>query len=371
MQGPNSYSLRKDRRSTHVHACRHKERASRLKRLPAEIKYCYLCFGWIVEEDWDEHCQSHLQRLTSMRCGSFTYCSTLIRPAFCPFCVGNGKLDASRRLSSWIRNRQLGDHLEAHLRETSWPRRCPFPLCDLEVADEQSFLYHLSDVHYLKIGPNTDVYKQERNNESRTIHWEPPATIKKRKREDGEVAEMQTISPHMLSKVPLLDDDLSDLPDLIYNGSVSPSDNEELCPSAFHDMPINKSDKSKSSTNEMLFSLYLRSRSSSCSFENEVKEEVATFGTSSSGNIGVHKVAGIDYIQSTQDATEPPINQSKIKKPRIILQVRPPQTKSQPKIMIRLKEPKKLQKQPLKKPKSKPKPISKIKLRVRKLRQST
>ena len=105
-----------------------------------------------------------------MRCGSFTYCSTLIRPVFCFFCVGNGRLDASRRFSSWIRDRQLGDHLEAHLREIFWPRRCPFLLCDLEVANEEVFLYYLSDVHYFKMNPNTDAYKQERDNESHIIH---------------------------------------------------------------------------------------------------------------------------------------------------------------------------------------------------------
>ena len=369
MQGPNSYSLRKDRRSTHVHTCHHKERAFRLERLPAEVKYCYLCFGWIVEEDWNEHCQFHLQRLTSMRCGSFTNCSTLIRPAFYPFCVGNNRLDASRRLSSWIRDRQLRDHLEAHLRETSWPGRCPFPLCDLEVADEVSFLYHLSDVHYLKIGPNTDVYKQERDNESRIIHWEPFVTIGKRKREDGEVAEMQTVSPHMLSKVPLLDDGLSDLPDLIYSGSASSPDNEESCSFTFHDMPGTESDKNRiCSTDETLFSLYLRSRSSSCSPENGTIEGATTSGTLSNSDVRVLKIADAGCAQPIQDSIEPPINQPEIKKPRIILRVRPPKTKARSKTTIQSKEP---QKHSPKRLKSKPKPIPKIRLRLGKLSQRT
>ena len=69
--------------------------------------------SWVVEEDWYAHCQSHLQSLTSMRRASFPYCSTLARPAFCPFCVGN---EITRRLDSWIRDRQLGDQLEAHIR---------------------------------------------------------------------------------------------------------------------------------------------------------------------------------------------------------------------------------------------------------------
>ena len=296
-----------------------------------------------------------------MRCGSFTYCSTLIRPAFCPFCTGNGRLDASRRLSSWIRDRQLGDHLEAHLRETSWPRRCPFPLCNLEVADEEAFLYHLSDVHYLKMGTNTDAYEQERGNESCIIHWKPPATIKKRKREDGEVTEMQTVSPHMLSKVPLLDDDLSDLPDLIYNGSVSSSNNEGLCSFAFQNTSETESDKNKTSTDEMLSSLYLRSRTPSCSSEKGAIEGAAMSKPMVGSKIGALEVAGANRAQSIQDAIEPPIDQPETKRPRIILRVRPPKTKSRPKIILRLKEP---QKQPPKNLRPKPKPISKIRLRI-------
>ena len=179
---------------------------------------------------------------------------------------------------------------------------------------------------------------------------------------------MQTISPHMLSKVPLLNNNFSNFSDLIYNSSISFPNNKKLCPSVFQNMLIIESNKNKTSTDEMLFSLFLQSRSPSYSFKNDAKKGALTSKTLSSGNINVHKIVNINCTQSTQDATEPPINQPKIKKPRIILQVHPPQTKSQPKIIIQLKEP---QKQPLKKPKSKSKPISKIRLRIGKPRQST
>ena len=93
----------------------------------------------------------------------------------------------------------------------------------------------------------------------------------------------------MLSKVPILNDSFSKFLNLIYSGSVSLPNNKELCLFAFHDMPINKSDKNKSLTDEMFFFLYLRSQSPSCFFENEVKEEVTMSEISSSGNINVDR----------------------------------------------------------------------------------
>ena len=163
----------------HVHSCHHKERIFKFEWLSAKVKYCYLCFDWIVEKNWNKYCQSYLQYLTSMQCNSFIYCSTLIQSTFCSFCISNNKLDTLRKLNSWIRNHQLGNHLEAHLRETFWLKQCPFPLCDLKVADEETFLYHLCDVHYLKINPNTDACKQEKDNKNRIIHWKLPRTIGK------------------------------------------------------------------------------------------------------------------------------------------------------------------------------------------------
>ena len=153
------------------------------------MKYCYLCFGWAVEEEWEEHCQKHLESLSSKRCGSFTYCHTLIRPSFCPFCVGDDQQKASTRLSSWTRESQLRKHVESHLTQVFWPRKCPFPLCDLQLADETSFLHHASDVHNLKC----DAWKtSSQPQESQKIQfnvWTPSASVSKRKRRDSDAEE--------------------------------------------------------------------------------------------------------------------------------------------------------------------------------------
>ena len=370
----NGHSLRKDRRSTHVHACRHKERAPKLERSPAELKYCYLCFSWVVEEDWNKHCQCHLKSFISRRCGSFTYCNTLIRPGFCPFCIGNDRLDASSRLGSWTREPQLRSHLEVHLKGASWPRKCPFPLCNLEFADKRLFLYHLSDVHSLKAGPRKDTGLQEESGKDQFVTWDPDTTLGKRKRKDSDLAKIQTVSPHMLSKFPILDDAFSDLPELTHSGPATPPDIEQPCTDEFKDTSEIDTNKGRISLadDDALFSLYLRSRSPSCLSGKGEMEETAALETLSSNKVGVPKVAEFDCIRSIeQDVIEPPKTLPKVKKPRIILQVRPPETKAKPKIILRLKQPQKQsQKYPAKKSNSKSQLIPKIKLRLRKPIQS-
>ena len=158
------YSLRKPRRSTHIHNCLHKELACTLGRLQAELKYCFICFCWFVEEEWDKHCETHLKSITSKRCASITYCHTLVRPAYCPFCIGDNRLAASSRWISWTREAKLWRHLQSHLEASHWPLICPHPLCSLTLNDETSFLYHLSDVHSLRMSPHINNNQQRSRN---------------------------------------------------------------------------------------------------------------------------------------------------------------------------------------------------------------
>lgn len=141
----------------------------------SELKYCFACFSWLFEEEWDEHCRVHLESITSKRCASITYCHTLVCPAFCPFCMGNNRLNASSRWSSWTREAKLWSHIQSHLEASHWPLRCPHPLCSLQLTDEISFLYHLSDVHSFRISSQINRYQQQ---------GAPNIVSQKRKRQD-------------------------------------------------------------------------------------------------------------------------------------------------------------------------------------------
>jgi hypothetical protein len=81
--------------------------ASRLERLQSDVHYCHQCFDWVVGEEWEPHCQSHLAGMATKRCGIITYCHTLVRPGYCPFCISDTALPTSKRLKSWTRDHKL------------------------------------------------------------------------------------------------------------------------------------------------------------------------------------------------------------------------------------------------------------------------
>ena len=157
--------------------------ARTLERVQNELRYCYDCFHWFVEEEWEEHCLTHLKSITSRLCGSIQYCNILLRPYFCPFCIGNHVLPAASRWKSWTREEKLRKHLEAHLDISRWPLQCPHPLCSLHISDEKTFLYHLSDSHSLHTR-QLDRRSQKQTSWGTFVGWKLNAVGQKRNRND-------------------------------------------------------------------------------------------------------------------------------------------------------------------------------------------
>ncbi|KIW99637.1 uncharacterized protein Z518_11050 [Rhinocladiella mackenziei CBS 650.93] len=143
-------SLPKAQRNQHIQTCVRQEMATRLGRLLSDIHYCYQCFDWVVGEKWEPHCQAHLDALTTKRCGTVTYCHTLVRPAYCPICIGKISLPASKRLKAWSRDHKLWIHIsDDHLTSCQWPFTFSYPLCDTTHEDRASFQFYLMDTHKL------------------------------------------------------------------------------------------------------------------------------------------------------------------------------------------------------------------------------
>ncbi|KAI9725602.1 MAG: hypothetical protein M1834_000790 [Cirrosporium novae-zelandiae] len=145
--------IARSRRSSHIHSCRRREFAVVHGCPECELHYCFQCFQWYHEENqWEAHCREHLSSTITRRCEVSTYCHTLIRPAYCPICLGDENIPAASRMKSWTRSGDLWKHLNQHLQtiQSRWPASCPHPRCDCQVVDEQSFRYHLSDVHGLR-----------------------------------------------------------------------------------------------------------------------------------------------------------------------------------------------------------------------------
>jgi len=125
--------------------------------LQTHVHYCYHCFTWVIGGEWDSHCQSHLSTMTSKRRGTITYCYTLVRPAYCSDCLGNEGLLAHQRMESRSRDQASWTHMCNHMEGYEWPRPCPDLVCVREAAsrndaaphfeDQEDFRFHLIDEH--------------------------------------------------------------------------------------------------------------------------------------------------------------------------------------------------------------------------------
>lgn len=87
--------------------------------------------------------------MTTKRCGTITSCHTLVRPGYCPFCMGDldPAVPAFRRLESWTRDHKLWNHVQEHLGQCGWPCACPRPLCDTSSLDAGALQFHFVDEH--------------------------------------------------------------------------------------------------------------------------------------------------------------------------------------------------------------------------------
>ena len=161
-----------------------------------------------------------------------------------------------------------------------------------------------------------------------------------------------------LSKLPLSDNDTIDLPELTYSELTSPPDTDRLYPDGPRDLSKTESDEFKilSPKDDALFSMCLRSCSSSLSFCNSIDDEkrillktVSTRNACKPVDMNLHSVRSIedDQIKTTNAP-------AKTKKPRLILRVRPPMAKVKPKTLLRLRPPKS---------KSRAKPMVSLRLR--------
>ena len=110
------------------------------------MEYCYFCNRWFAQgEDWDSHCrQKHLSPPPT-DCGVLTRCNTMIKPSFCPLCLGQPNLAPSIRMKSWRRNADALDHIfKSHFTE---PFYCT--LCKETLGTRDAVEHHLADRHNL------------------------------------------------------------------------------------------------------------------------------------------------------------------------------------------------------------------------------
>ncbi|OJI99576.1 hypothetical protein ASPVEDRAFT_520307 [Aspergillus versicolor CBS 583.65] len=141
--------LKRADRSNHVQNCRLQERCKASGCKDTQLKYCYECFDFFTVAEWEDHCKNYLQRDISRRCEIITYCHTLVRPGYCPFCLGCDRLPPSRRMDAWKRSNELRAHVNEDIKRMSDNYICSHPLCNVKFDSEMHLRYHLCDIHGL------------------------------------------------------------------------------------------------------------------------------------------------------------------------------------------------------------------------------
>jgi hypothetical protein len=97
-----------------------------LPPLSDDLKLCAVD-GPIGSEKWGEHCQTHIDALDSKRCGTITYCYTLVPPAYCPFRLGNRISWQANTFSRGAATMRFGKRLINSSKEANGREHVPIP----------------------------------------------------------------------------------------------------------------------------------------------------------------------------------------------------------------------------------------------------
>jgi hypothetical protein len=129
------------------------------------VQFCYLCAEMFYnEEDWDKHCQSHLENLQP-RCGILTFRYTMVAAGHCPFCLGDESKGPAERFRQWLAKSTLLNHIDEHLESWQSETRllCPHPSCQRKHYDGVTGLRrHFFDVHSLTEARSNSVTRKRR-----------------------------------------------------------------------------------------------------------------------------------------------------------------------------------------------------------------
>lgn len=156
-----------------------------------------------------------MTKSTGIHYEAITYRSTLIKPAYCIFCLwdDNDNLDTPSRMRSFSRSHDLRRHLETHVIDMKWPGVCPDGSCSKPFNYAQDFRRHLHDIHTYhksvwqspastcnRVGLSKSKSTQSRGQRSpsttkklqtpKFIQWQPPANL-----EDSRISTQSPVTP--------------------------------------------------------------------------------------------------------------------------------------------------------------------------------
>ncbi|KAI1416949.1 hypothetical protein F5Y13DRAFT_185782 [Hypoxylon sp. FL1857] len=138
--GLDSCSCKSDAKTQlHVYRC--------MKRFQPSADFCFFCNIWVYDgEVWERHCQSHLDQDHLPMEMAYEKIENSFLPGYCPYCLWDTSLTAANRMRQFCTKGEW----EAEVRDHGlrWRReRCPDKRCFGKFHDENSFIYHMHDLH--------------------------------------------------------------------------------------------------------------------------------------------------------------------------------------------------------------------------------
>jgi hypothetical protein len=118
----------------------------------AELCFLPKCNVWFYDEnDWEMHCQGHLNDLESFPVwvDPLMYDGVLEAAGFCECCLMNPRLPASQRMRQWTWRHTWAEHYMEHFSDPCVAKRCRHGSFNSDLK----FKFHLYDYHGVRI-PN-------------------------------------------------------------------------------------------------------------------------------------------------------------------------------------------------------------------------
>jgi hypothetical protein len=98
----------------HIYSCYKTEQ----EKVHGVAELCFICHEWVLgEQEWESHCKGHVDNLQSFPRFLVPLLpeGILAMPGFCPFCLTNSKLPASRRMYQFKNKQKWLQHVQDHV----------------------------------------------------------------------------------------------------------------------------------------------------------------------------------------------------------------------------------------------------------------
>lgn len=134
----------------HIYTCYKRDYST----VYGSAELCFGCNEWFFgSEAWEDHSQDHLNNLETFPIyfDPLIHGGVLATAGYCPFCVTDERLPASKRLYQFLNRSKWLEHIHKHVHDLDdrKPLKCPHPqpYCAKLFESVKQLQFHLQDAH--------------------------------------------------------------------------------------------------------------------------------------------------------------------------------------------------------------------------------